>query len=81
MWTTAAELSAWPPEATWTLPTYIGVLTCGVLAAVLAQRKPPRLAGAAGVLIVLANSWWHSDGHRARSVTSWVTCPRGSGSR
>ena len=62
LWTTAAELNQWPPEATWTLPNYIGVLTCGVLAAVLAQRKPPRLVGAAGVAIVLLNSWWHSEG-------------------
>ena len=62
VWTAAAVLQGWAPEVTWTLPTYIGVLTCGVLAAVLAQRKPPRLVGAAGVLIVLANSWWHSDG-------------------
>jgi peptidoglycan/LPS O-acetylase OafA/YrhL len=62
LWTTAGVLREWPPEVTWTLPTYIGVLTCGVAAAVLAQRHPPRLIGTAGVLIVLANSWWHSDG-------------------
>ena len=62
VWTTAGVMRDWPPEVTWTLPTYIGVLMSGVAAAVLAQRKPPRLVGAAGVLIVLANSWWHSAG-------------------
>jgi len=62
VWTTVGTLEAWAPETMWTLPTYIGVLACGAGAAVLAQRRPPRLIGAAGVLIVLANSWWHSDG-------------------
>jgi peptidoglycan/LPS O-acetylase OafA/YrhL len=62
VWTAAGVTRGWPPEVTWTLPTYIGVLTCGVAAAVAAQRRPPRLVGAAGVLIVLANSWWHSSG-------------------
>ena len=32
--------------------------------AVLAQRKPPRLVGAAGVAIVLLNSWLAQRGHR-----------------
>ncbi|MBE2319944.1 acyltransferase [Solirubrobacter sp. CPCC 204708] len=62
LWTTAGVLREWPPEVTWTLPSYIGVLTCGVAAAVLAQRSPPRFVGLLGVAIVLANSWWHSDG-------------------
>jgi peptidoglycan/LPS O-acetylase OafA/YrhL len=62
LWTTTAVLREWPPEVTWTLPTYIGVLTCGVAAAVAAQRHPPRLIGTAGVVIVLLNSWWHSRG-------------------
>jgi peptidoglycan/LPS O-acetylase OafA/YrhL len=62
LWTTVGTLQEWPPEATWTLPSYIGVLACGVAAAVLAQRRPPKLTATAGVLIVLANSWWHSGG-------------------
>jgi len=62
VWTTIGTIEAWPPEVTWTLPSYIGVLTCGIAAAVLAQRHPPRFVGAAGVLIVLANSVWHSAG-------------------
>ncbi|MDA0185634.1 acyltransferase [Solirubrobacter phytolaccae] len=62
VWTTIGTLEAWPPETMWTLPTYIGVLTCGIGAAVLAQRPPPRFVGTAGVLIVIANSVWHSEG-------------------
>jgi len=61
-WTTIGTLEAWPPEVTWTLPSYIGVLTCGIGAAVLAQRHPPRFVGTAGAGIVLANSVWHSGG-------------------
>ena len=62
-------------------PTYIGVLTCGVLAAVLAQRNPPRLVGAAGVAIVLLNSWWHSRAAPGAVGHIVATCPRASASR
>lgn len=62
VWTGAGVVHNWPPEVTWTLPSYIGVLTCGVAAAVLAQRSPPRFVGTVGALVVLANSVWHSAG-------------------
>ncbi len=62
VWTTAGVLDAWPPEATWTLPSYLGAFTCGIAAALLAHRRPPRLVAVAGVALVLANAVWHSGG-------------------
>lgn len=62
-WMSAGELGAWPPEATWTLPTYLGAFACGIAAACI----PPRaslapVALVAGAAAVLANAVWHSDG-------------------
>jgi peptidoglycan/LPS O-acetylase OafA/YrhL len=60
---------AWqlPPEARWTLPTYLGAFACGIAAAVLIAdaRRHPRtaaLAGVAGVALVVANGAWYAAG-------------------
>ena len=63
LWSLAGEFEAWPPEAMWTLPTYLGAFACGIAAACVAPRAA--LAPAvlvAGALAVLANAVWHSDG-------------------
>ena len=62
-WTTVGTIHAWPPEATWTLPTYLGAFAAGILAATLSVR--PRLAPALvalGTVAVVANAVWHSGG-------------------
>jgi peptidoglycan/LPS O-acetylase OafA/YrhL len=66
--TTVALLRAWPPEVTWTLPSYLATFTCGIAAAVLLPRAPPRrlvLAAvlAAGALAVVGDCWWHTLGY------------------
>jgi peptidoglycan/LPS O-acetylase OafA/YrhL len=66
VWTTAGVLDAWPPEATWTLPSYLGAFACGIAAAVLARRRPPPWVALAGLVLVVANGVWHSGG------TSWL---------
>jgi peptidoglycan/LPS O-acetylase OafA/YrhL len=62
-WATAGTVHAWPPEATWTLPSYVGAFAAGIAAATLPSR--PRLAlatVAAGTVAVVANAVWHSGG-------------------
>jgi peptidoglycan/LPS O-acetylase OafA/YrhL len=62
-WTTAGTLHAWPPEATWTLPSYLGAFAAGIGAATFAAR--PRLVVPvvlAGTIAVVANAFWHSRG-------------------
>jgi peptidoglycan/LPS O-acetylase OafA/YrhL len=64
-WTTAGVTGAWPPEATWTLPSYLGAFACGIGAAVLSRQQkeglsPFMLCG--GAVLVLANAVWHSGG-------------------
>ena len=60
---TLGEVRAWPPETTWTLPTYLGAFAAGIAAACVTPRAalaPAVLAG--GALAVLANGVWHSGG-------------------
>jgi peptidoglycan/LPS O-acetylase OafA/YrhL len=62
-WTTAGALRAWPPEMTWTLPSYLGAFAAGILAAT--YRPRPRLVlpvVLAGTILVVANAVWHSGG-------------------
>jgi peptidoglycan/LPS O-acetylase OafA/YrhL len=66
-WCTAAHTLGWPPEVTWTLPTFLGTFACGIAAAALVDRPRPGRVGAgavaaAGALLVLANGVWHSAG-------------------
>jgi peptidoglycan/LPS O-acetylase OafA/YrhL len=61
-WTTVGALHAWPPEATWTLPTYLGAFSAGILAANLKGSDPFRLAAVLGTVAVVANAVWHSGG-------------------
>jgi peptidoglycan/LPS O-acetylase OafA/YrhL len=62
-WTTAGALRDWPPETTWTLPSYLGAFAAGILAATFAARPrwvvPVVLAG---TIAVVANAVWHSAG-------------------
>jgi peptidoglycan/LPS O-acetylase OafA/YrhL len=63
-WNATGLLRGWPPEVTWTLPTFLGSFACGIAAAQLAYGARPgvwttRLVLAAGVAIAIANSWWH----------------------
>jgi peptidoglycan/LPS O-acetylase OafA/YrhL len=62
-WTTIGTVHAWPPEATWTLPSYLGAFAAGIGAAMFAAR--PRLVAPvvlAGTIAVVANAVWHSGG-------------------
>jgi peptidoglycan/LPS O-acetylase OafA/YrhL len=64
-WTTAGVMDAWPPEATWTLPTYLGAFAAGIAAAVIPHQHKRGLSPfifGAGAGVVLANAVWHSDG-------------------
>jgi len=61
-YTTAGVVNHWPPEATWTLPSYLGAFACGIAAALM-KAPPPRWVTYAGVVAVLANAWWHSGGN------------------
>jgi peptidoglycan/LPS O-acetylase OafA/YrhL len=61
------ELRAWPPETTWTLPTYLGAFAAGIAAACVAPRAKLALPVlAAGAAAVVANGVWHSGG------TGWL---------
>src|SRR3954451_12829678 len=64
-WSTAGVMDAWPPEATWTLPTYLGAFAAGIAAVVVSHQHKeglsPFICGA-GAACVLANAVWHSDG-------------------
>jgi peptidoglycan/LPS O-acetylase OafA/YrhL len=62
-WTTAGTLQDWPPETTWTLPSYLGAFAAGILAATYAPR-PRWVIGVvlAGTIAVVANGVWHSAG-------------------
>jgi peptidoglycan/LPS O-acetylase OafA/YrhL len=63
-WDLAAAVGHWPPTVTTSLPTFLPVFGCGVLAA---GRAPGR-AGvrhallAVGAALVAADGWWHSGG-------------------
>jgi peptidoglycan/LPS O-acetylase OafA/YrhL len=65
-WTTLGTVGAWPPEATWTLPSYLGAFAAGIAAATIAARDiAPRGAivlATAGTVAVVANAVWHSGG-------------------
>ena len=77
---------AWqlPPEARWTLPTYLGAFACGIAAAVLVAdaRRHPRttaLAGVAGVALVVADGAWYAAGPTtAGRIVADLRPPRGS---
>ena len=65
VWTTAGVSDAWPPEATWTLPSYLGAFAAGIAAAVLSHQHKGGLSPfifGAGAGLVLANAVWHSGG-------------------
>lgn len=64
VWTTTAALREWPPETTWTLPTYLGAFSCGIAAATVRPKGglTPFIVAAAGVAAVLVNAAWHSGG-------------------
>jgi peptidoglycan/LPS O-acetylase OafA/YrhL len=62
-WTTTGTLDAWPPETTWTLPSYLGAFAAGIGAATFPSRA--RLVAPvvlAGTIAVVANATWHSAG-------------------
>src|SRR5690349_17563882 len=66
-WTTAGAIHAWPPEATWTLPSYLGAFAAGILAATVKPKEdlaPFKLALVVfgGTAAVVANATWHSAG-------------------
>jgi peptidoglycan/LPS O-acetylase OafA/YrhL len=66
-WIALSYTAGWSPEATWTLPTYLGAFACGIGAAVLAhgRRLGPVHAAAlivAGGVVVFLNAVWHSGG-------------------
>jgi peptidoglycan/LPS O-acetylase OafA/YrhL len=61
-WTTVGAIHAWPPEATWTLPSYLGAFASGILAANLKGSDRFRLAAVLGTVAVVANAVWHSRG-------------------
>ncbi len=61
-YTIAGVVNHWPPEATWTLPSYLGAFACGIAAASM-KSAPPRWVAYAGAATVLANAVWHSGGH------------------
>src|SRR3954453_18616698 len=62
-WTTAGVMDAWPPEATWTLPSYLGAFAAGIAAVVVSHQHKEGLSPfifGAGAACVLANAVWHS---------------------
>jgi peptidoglycan/LPS O-acetylase OafA/YrhL len=62
-WTTAGALRSWPPETTWTLPSYLGAFAAGIGAATFAARpRRAPLIVLAGTTVVVANAVWHSGG-------------------
>ncbi len=61
-YTTAGVVGEWPPEVTWTLPSYLGAFACGIAAASM-KSAPPRWVPCVGIALVLANATWHSGGH------------------
>jgi peptidoglycan/LPS O-acetylase OafA/YrhL len=66
-WTTACALLEWPETMFTSLPTYLPVFACGIAAAALVHGRSvgPRTARAllgAGVVVVVMNGWWHSQG-------------------
>jgi peptidoglycan/LPS O-acetylase OafA/YrhL len=61
VFTTLGAIEAWPPETTWTLPTYLGAFACGIAAAFTAPKEGLSLfILAAGAAAVFLNSVWHS---------------------
>lgn len=61
--TTAGTFGAWKPEATETLPTYLGAFAFGIAAACIAPRtKYAPAVLAAGIALVVGNGVWHSGG-------------------
>src|SRR3954452_18081961 len=63
-WTTAGAIHAWPPEATWTLPSYLGAFAAGIAAASVRPKAGliPYGFVALGTVAVVANAVWHSGG-------------------
>jgi peptidoglycan/LPS O-acetylase OafA/YrhL len=64
-WTSFGVAHAWPPEATWTLPSYLGAFASGIAAAVLSHQHKGGLSPfifGSGAGLVLANAVWHSGG-------------------
>src|SRR3954452_1014371 len=63
-WTTAGAIHAWPPEATWTLPSYLGAFAAGIAAASVRPKAGliPYGFVALGTVAVVANGVWHSGG-------------------
>jgi acetyltransferase len=63
-WTTAGAIHAWPPEATWTLPSYLGAFAAGIAAASVRPKNGliPYVFVALGTVAVAANGVWHSGG-------------------
>jgi peptidoglycan/LPS O-acetylase OafA/YrhL len=66
-WTFAGAALGWPGTVMTSLPTYLPVFACGLVAAALMHGRSvgPRLAAvllAGGLVVVVANAWWHSAG-------------------
>jgi peptidoglycan/LPS O-acetylase OafA/YrhL len=65
-YSTLGVLNEWPPEATWTLPSYLDAFACGIAAAVIPHQHKRGLSPfifGAGACLVLANAIWHSGGN------------------
>lgn len=63
-YTTIGTIHAWPPEATWTLPSYLGAFAAGILAATVEPQRglTPFIFVLAGTVAVVGNAVWHSGG-------------------
>jgi peptidoglycan/LPS O-acetylase OafA/YrhL len=58
------RIHAWPPEALWTLPSYLGAFAAGIAAAMVKPKRglTPFMFVVFGTVLVVANGWWHSRG-------------------